>query len=184
MSEPDPPDAPTTVPSSDNETELDTAHDAEFTVFYRATTKQLVAFLMLQGAALADATDIIQDTMTQAYRRWRNINHPRAWAYRVASRALIRRMVDNRDTLVNEPPEPSPLLRSSDIERWEQRHDITRALAELPTRQRQVVTWTLFGYTPAEIAEVLQMAPGAVRQHLHRARQALCIRLKRRNGEQ
>jgi RNA polymerase sigma-70 factor (ECF subfamily) len=184
MSEPEPPDAPTAVPPGARGTELGTADDAEFTAFYRATTKPLVAFLILQGATLTDATDVTQDTMALAYRSWRDINHPHAWAYRVASRALIRHMLDNRDTPVKEPPEPSPLLRRSDIAYWEQRHDITRALAELPARQRQIMAWTIFGYTPAEIAAELRMAPGTVRQHLHRARRALSNRLKRKDGEQ
>jgi DNA-directed RNA polymerase specialized sigma24 family protein len=90
--------------------------DVTFTAFYLETIKPLVGFLLLQGARLADATDIAQDTMTAAYGRWRSIEHPRAWAHRVASRALIRKIASVREDSVIETPEPSPLLRATNIE--------------------------------------------------------------------
>lgn len=184
MSESDSPDAPAAAAAGSGETELDTARDAAFSAFYRTTTKPLVAFLIMQGATLTDAADIAQDTMIAAYRSWCAIDHPRPWAYRVASRALIRRILNSRDTPVEHPPEPSPLLRATDIDGWEQRHDIIRALAKLPHRQRQVMAWTLCGYTPTEIAEELRMTPGAVRQNLLLARRALITILARMDGDQ
>lgn len=94
--------------------------DATFTEFYRASIKPLVAFLILQGATLAEAADIAQDTMISAYHHWHTIAHPHAWTRRVASRAVIRHRVNQPET----PTDPLPhslLLRAGDIEGWELR---------------------------------------------------------------
>jgi RNA polymerase sigma factor (sigma-70 family) len=182
MSESNSPEAQTASRRSGAKNDADSDHDAEFRAFYHSTTKQLVAFLVIQGASLADAADITQDTMIKAYCRWPDIHHHRAWVYRVASRALIHLLLHSRDTPFDVVPEPSPLLRSTDIEHWERLHDIACAMAELPPRQRQVMAWALFDYTPAEIAEELHISAGAVRQNLMLARRTLHTHITRTGG--
>jgi RNA polymerase sigma-70 factor (ECF subfamily) len=151
------------------DTGIDTEVDAAFAAFYRESVPSLVAFLVMQGATLADAADIAQESMTKAYRDWHRLMHPRAWVHRVASRALIRRLVNDREHPVGEVPEPAPLLRATDIERWEQRHDIVCCLAKLPP---------LSDYRPAEIAVELDLPPATVRQTLFLARRALAAGLR------
>lgn len=160
---------------------VDAERETEFTRFYRETTTSLVAFLILQGATVAEAADIAQDTMTKAFHRWRTIDHPHAWTRRVASRAFIRLRVNQPETPIDPPPQP-PLLRGGDIEGWELRHDLVRALAQLPPRQRQIMAWTLNGHTPCEIADELALPPATVRQHLYLARQALSASLTRKGN--
>ncbi|WP_197289577.1 sigma-70 family RNA polymerase sigma factor [Saccharothrix sp. NRRL B-16348] len=155
-----------------------------FTDFYRATTPSLIAFLVWQGARLADAADVAQETMATAYRRWHDLDNPRAWAFRVASRALIRRLTSTREEPFAEPPEPSPLVRATAIEHWEQHHDIARAVTRLPPRQRQVMAWTLAGSTPAEIAAELGLKAETVRSTLLKARRALAKELHGAGGGQ
>lgn len=142
--------------------------DAEFSAFYRATVKHLVGFLILQGARPVEAADLAQDTMCTAYRRWSDLEHPRAWAFRVGSRALGRRLFSPED-LTAEPPEPSPLWRGTGIELTA----LVEAIAKLPPRQRQVLAWTLYEYTPTEIAAELGIHVDAVRASLHKARRAI-----------
>lgn len=156
-----------------------TGRDTDFTQFYREATKPLVAFLILQGATVTEAVDIAQDTMTKAFHRWHTINYPHAWTRRVASRAFIRLRVDHPETPVDPPPQ-SPLLHGGDIEGWELHDDLVRALAQLPSRQRQVMAWTLAGHTPGEIADELNISPATVRQHLYLARQTLSTSLARK----
>jgi RNA polymerase sigma-70 factor (ECF subfamily) len=51
---------------------------------------------------------------------------------------------------------------------------VASALAQLPDDQRTIVRlFEIDGFTSAEIAEVLQIAPGTVRWHLHQARRNL-----------
>jgi RNA polymerase sigma-70 factor (ECF subfamily) len=184
MSESDPTDGPIMAQPDTDALSVDTDLNTAFEAFYRKNTKPLVAFLLLQGASLVDATDIVQDTMTAAYRRWPSITHPRAWAYRVASRALVRLVSSIREDHVIEPPQPNPLLRDTNIEQWEQHQDIIGILGHLPPRQRQVMAWTLSSYTPSEIANELNMTPEAVRSTLLKARQALRILLQTKSGGQ
>lgn len=147
--------------------------DAAFIAFYRRFVPTLVAFLVWQGARLDVAADIAQDTMIKAYQRWSEIHHPESWARRVASRAFARHIARVPDPSPD-PPEHSSLLPTpTNVQEWEQRHEVLRLLARLPPRQRQVLAWTLDGYTPAEIAEELGITPEAVRASLMKARRAL-----------
>jgi RNA polymerase sigma-70 factor (ECF subfamily) len=156
----------------------------EFTTFYRATLRPLVQFLMNQGASLHLAADIAQDTMTKAYRRWMDIEQPRAWAHRVASRALVRHFSRAVEDPTESIPEPSSLLPRPDAaHEWEAQQSTLHVLQALPPRQRQVLAWTLSGYTPTEIADELGMSPEAVRSSLKKARRAATQHLDQ-NGEQ
>src|SRR5688572_13634395 len=147
----------------------------EFAAFYRTTFKPLTAFVLMHGATLVEAADIVQDTMIEAYRSWDRIDHHRAWAYRVASRTFGRRQFAAVEDVVAVPPEPAPPL-CGDIENWEQQQDLLTALAVLPPRQQQVMAWRLSGFRPTEIADELGITPEAVRSSLAKARQALSAR--------
>lgn len=153
--------------------------DREFAAFYREAVTPLVAFLVVQGATLADAAEIAQDSMAKAYRDWARLEQPRAWVHRVAARALVRLLADKRERLVDQVPELTQLVRATDIERWEQRHDIVSGLAQLPPRQRQIMAWTLSDYRPAEIAAELGLESAVVRQSLFVARKTLAAQLAR-----
>jgi RNA polymerase sigma-70 factor (ECF subfamily) len=158
--------------------------NAAFSEFYRQFTPTLVAFLIWQGARLPDAADISQETMIKAYQRWSEIRQPESWARRVASRALVRRIASIAEEPIDDPPEHSSLLPSlTNVEAWEQQHQVLRLLDPLPPRQRQVMAWALDGYTPAEIAEELEITPEAVRANLMKARRALASYLSTTEDE-
>src|SRR4029453_17730364 len=90
-----------TEPSSPSDllTRHPQAIDAEFSAFYRGDLKQLVAFMVVQGARLSDAAEIAQEAMALAYRSWPTIKHPKAWVRRVASRGLARRIASLEEDL-------------------------------------------------------------------------------------
>ena len=158
--------------------------DATFIAFYREFVPTLVAFLLWQGARLPDAAEIAQETMLQAYRHWVTVRQPRAWARRVASRMYTRRIASIEEFTVSEVPDRAPLLPSqTNLEAWEQRHEILRLLATLPARQRQVMAWTLDGYGPSEIAEELRITPEAVRSNLMKARRTLAAHIAQAGGD-
>ncbi|WP_079185816.1 sigma-70 family RNA polymerase sigma factor [Streptomyces sp. NBRC 110465] len=143
----------------------------DFSSFYRQHVKALVAFLINQGASVSDASDIAQMTMEKLYQRWADIEYHKAWAYKVASRELIRKFADVRESPVEEVPEPSSLLPDpASMSEWESRHYALRVLQVLPPRQRQIMAWTLSDFTPGEIAEQLSLSPEAVRASLKKAR--------------
>ncbi|MHA7957445.1 RNA polymerase sigma factor [Streptomyces sp. L500] len=158
--------------------------DEAFSAFYRATVRPLVGFLINQGASLAVAADIAQDTMTKAYQRWSELRDPRAWAHTVASRALIRTFASVGEDLVDMVPEPTSLLARPDaIAEWEARYDARPMLASLPPRQRQILAWTLAGYTPGDIADLLGLPAETVRGSLAKARRAATAYLATKEGE-
>jgi RNA polymerase sigma factor (sigma-70 family) len=170
-----PPAAPTPQP------EMSTANRDLYIAFYREFVPKLVAFLVFLGASLNDAADLAQETMIDAYRSWSEIEYPRAWAKRVASRKYLRRVAQLEE--LPEPDAPSPLLPSGlEVSEWEGRHEVLRLLAELPPRQRQVMAWSYDGYTASEIAAELSMTVDAVRTNLMRARRALASKLGLREG--
>jgi RNA polymerase sigma factor (sigma-70 family) len=155
----------------------DTENVANFNEFYRGFVPILIVFLMWQGANFADAANIAQETMTTAYRRWSEIDHPKLWARTVASRKLARHIASVEEDPVEAPEGNSLLPDSFDQETWEQRHAILVALSHLSPRQRQVMAWTLDGYAPAEIASDLQINFQTVRANLTHGRRALAAYL-------
>ncbi|WP_274916040.1 RNA polymerase sigma factor [Streptomyces sp. WZ-12] len=158
--------------------------DAEFSAFYRETIRPLAAFLINQGATVHVAADIAQDTMTTAYRRWNDLRTPKAWAYKVASRALIRKIAAVEEDLVDDLPEPTSLLTRPDaIAEWEARHDALPLLRSLPPRQRQILAWTMAGFTPGDIANELDLPADTVRANLKKARRAAVAYLGVREEE-
>ncbi|OKJ85700.1 hypothetical protein AMK33_38775 [Streptomyces sp. CB02400] len=157
--------------------------DEEFSAFYRENIRLLVGFLINHGASLHTASDIAQDTMTDAYMQWADIADPKTWVHKTASRALIRRAT-SIDDLVEEVPEPTALLpRPDDIAEWEVQHDALPLLRSLPPRQRQVMAWALAGFTPTEIADHLGLRPETVRANLGRARRTAANYLTAREEE-
>ncbi|MEU0879252.1 sigma-70 family RNA polymerase sigma factor [Lentzea sp. NPDC005914] len=154
-----------------------------FDDFYLTHFKPLTVFLLMHGATLTEANDVAQDTMIEAHRSWHRIGSPKAWAHSTASRTLARRRFAAVEDLVADPPESAPPLCGTDIEQWEQRHDVLDLLAGLPERQRQVMAWTQAGFSPKEIAEQLGISSEAVRASLMKARQTLSRRLRRDGGD-
>ena len=60
---------------------------------------------------------------------------------------------------------------------------VLEVLRLLPYRQRQVLAWVYDGYTPAEIATILNLDSGTVRASLHKARETLKPYLTREGGQ-
>ena len=143
-----------------------------FSAFYRQDYPSLVAFLLWQGAQLADASDIAQETMIVAFQSWNTIEHPKAWTRRVASRRWASKIAGIKEVPVGEPPElPVPLTKEA-VTDLEERQEVLRVLRLLPPRQRQILAWTYDKFTPAEIAAELGLTAEAVRASLMKARRA------------
>ncbi len=76
-------------------------------------------------------------------------------------------------------PEPSPLDRL--LER-EERSEVSRAVASLASRHRQVIELSMRGDTPADIARKLGVKRNAADALLHRARRRLAVTLESSRG--
>ena len=157
------------------------SQEDQFRAFYMDQVPRLVSMLMALGASLDLATDLVQETMIVAFRRWTAIRNPFAWVRKVARRKLYAhfgRSRHNSGIQVDAIHDGQLLLRSSSsIDEWVARHAILEVLAGLPSRQREVMTLTLDGHQPAEIADMIGIEPQAVRASLLKARRAVRKRL-------
>jgi RNA polymerase sigma-70 factor (ECF subfamily) len=127
-----------------------------------------------------DAEDVVQESFLAALQRIETFERGRPfgpWLLRiVANRAINWR---KSRTLRHTEPIPDTAVSAEEspaktAERSELRGELARALARLPAQQRWIVAlFEIDGFSGAEIADMLEMAPGTVRWHLHEARQAL-----------
>ncbi|MBF4163931.1 RNA polymerase sigma factor SigM [Nocardioides sp. CBS4Y-1] len=136
-----------------------------------------------------DAADGLQDALIAAYRRAETFRGDCAvttWLHRVVVNACLDRLralnVRRAEPLPDDVEEyaragrdrPAPLDPSVATEVSEQRGLVLRALRELPDEQRAaIVLVDLEGHSVAEVAEMLQCAPGTVKSRCSRGRARL-----------
>lgn len=150
------------------------SRDESFEVFYLQEYPRLLALARgLVGAVHAE--DVAQDAMLVACRRWREVSQkqrPDLWVRRVCSNMAVstfrRRIRDARTVArLSAGRSEAVLMPGASEEFWS-------AVRTLPARQAQAAALRFVYDMPiAEIAATMQCSPGAVKQHLSRARKAL-----------
>lgn len=158
-------------------------HVPSYEQFFRESFPKLTQRLRIlcsYDESMAD--DIAQEAFLLAYHRWDHLSateHPYAWVKKVAVRLAWRWL---KERSKRQPADLATELleiaseNNADIPMLV---DLKRALAQLPPRQREVATLRmLLDFEPTEIADVLGLAPGTVRAHLHAARKTLSTRLE------
>lgn len=121
-----------------------------------------------------DAEDLVQDTYTRALTgRFEEGTNLRAWLFRILRNAFLdharRRQIVLEipdDTL--DPPDPGP-----DALRHVTATEVIRAIGELPVETRFVVVLDVEGFSEAEIADIVRVAPGTVKSRLSRGKARL-----------
>lgn len=182
----DTPEAPTATTSSDEATsEVDRSSAVPessrawpgFPEFYHKQTPRVIAFLMTLGADKENAIGITQDAMAVTSKNWNDITSHKAYVRKIASRMWARvlskptyKEVDLAEIEEEYSDTADPLHFV--IRRAEHLAVLSR-LRRLPLRQRQVTAWRYDGYTPTEIADILDIDVRAVRANLHKARMNL-----------
>lgn len=152
-----------------------------FEDFYRREYAAVVGLAYALSGNRWAAEDLAQDAFLAAHRSWSRIaqfDQPGAWVRRVVSNLAVsafrRRMAEGR-ALGRIVRRQSPVvgeLSADDAEFW-------RAVRALPRRQAQVVALFYLEDRPvAEVAEILDMAPGTVKKHLYDGRHTLARRLR------
>jgi RNA polymerase sigma factor (sigma-70 family) len=155
-----------------------------FEAFYMREYHAVVGLAYALSGNRSIAEDLAQEAFLAAHRNWGRIGRyeqPGAWVRRVVANLSVsafRRRVAEAKALVRlGEREPLVELEASDLEFW-------RVVRSLPKRQAQVVALHYLEDRPiAEIAEVLEMAPGTVKKHLFDGRRALAHRLRIEEGE-
>jgi RNA polymerase sigma-70 factor, ECF subfamily len=137
-----------------------------------------LAFALTGDRAVAE--DVVQDAFLEAYRKWDRIgayDQPAAWVRRVAANMAVsafrRRRGELRmlTQLGARQPRFAPEFSPSTLAFWQ-------AVRSLPKRQAQVAALFYLEDRPiAEVAQILKMAEGTVKKHLHDGRKALAQKL-------
>jgi RNA polymerase sigma-70 factor (ECF subfamily) len=133
-----------------------------------------------------DAEDVVQDAFLAALVKLETFDRSRPfgpWLLRI----VVNRGLNVRKARALRQTEPIPEEARSpgaspheSAERSELREELQRALAQLPDEQRWIVEHVeRDGVTGPQIAEMLEMAEGTVRWHLHQARHTLRAALNR-----
>ena len=161
-----------------------------FEQFVSSYGDRIYAFGMRVCGHREDARDVAQDTLLQAYRSLKKLEHPealRSWLYRVVSNACLmkrrkgkfepRRELSLDELMPSGPDEaaaeiPDPSSRPDDtVARKELQSVVREAIAALPKHYRVVlVLRDMEQLTTPETAEVLDLPESTIKMRLHRAR--------------
>jgi RNA polymerase sigma-70 factor, ECF subfamily len=144
---------------------------------YREHADRIFGLCLRLSGDRVRATELAQDVFVRAWEqldRLRPDSDAGAWLWRLATNVVLNAMRADRRRLARVAPVAEPGL----LERAElgtplpvRRLSIDAAIARLPDRAREVfVLHDVEGFAHAEVAEMLEVAEGTVRAHLHRAR--------------
>jgi RNA polymerase sigma-70 factor, ECF subfamily len=142
-----------------------------FEEFFQAEHVRLARALYLLTGTAAEADELSQDAMVRVYERWdrvRQMDSPQGYLFRTAlnlHRSRLRGLASRARHILQAAPSPDPaeVVQSRDI--------LARALASLPTGQREaVVLVEWLGMDHEEAATALRIKPGSVRARLSRAK--------------
>lgn len=137
-----------------------------------------------------DARDVVQDTLLQAFRSLKDLEHPgalRSWLYRVASNACLMKRRRSKfapqrevslDDLMPGPDGPGPIeipdasaLPEDEARRAQVRAIVQEAITELPADYRIVlVLRDMEQLTTRETSSALDLPETTIKMRLHRAR--------------
>src|SRR5262245_14171340 len=144
---------------------------AAFDVLVQTSTRRLygIALRILRDTHLAE--DLVQESLIDAWRDMRALRDPGlfdGWVTRILVRNCYRRAQRERTARqvlhANREESLNPMAEIDDRDRLE------RAFRQLTPDHRTVVVLRYYlDWEPAEIAEVLALAPGTVRSRLHYA---------------
>jgi RNA polymerase sigma-70 factor (sigma-E family) len=162
---------------------LPAGRNAALTALFAADYRGLVGLARLLVNDRAGAEDVVQDAFLALSRRWGRLRDPvAAHAYLQRSvvngaRSRLRRSyVRQRLHLVPSPDEPS--AESAVLDRA-QASQMRVLIGALSGRQREVLVLRYYlDLSEAEIAELLGISTGSVKQHASRAINRLAARLE------
>ena len=165
---------------------------AAFATLYRRYVDRVYGYAFYQLGDHHDAEDATERTFMAALRGLPEFEDRgstfRAWLFRIAHntvanahRSRSRRRAEPLPESFERPApnaDPAGLVAVAD-----ELHEVRRAIAEMPDDRRQVILLRFVdGLSTAEVAEVLDRSPGAVRVLLHRSLRDLAQRLGRSAG--
>jgi RNA polymerase sigma-70 factor (sigma-E family) len=150
--------------------------EGEYVEYVTARMSALRRFAFLLCGDEHRADDLVQQTITRLYERWRRARTATSLD-RYVRTMLVRAFVDERRrgwstrvALTEQPPEPASLA-APDVE---QRAVLRQALARVPRRQQAVLVLRFLCDLPVdEVARLLDCSAGNVKSQTHHGLAAL-----------
>ena len=153
---------------------------------FAAHHSQLLSYAMLTVPDAALAQDVVQEAFLVLHARYGKLRDPLPYLYKViqnqARAEWRRRAIERPDPYAADlasPPVPSfedQVVANS--EAGSLARILASAVRQLSPRQREVLTLTMSGCSPGEVARRLGLPANAVRVHLHHARGKVRARLE------
>lgn len=144
---------------------------------YREHADRIYGLCLRMSGDAVRATELTQDVFVRAWEqldRLRPDSDAGAWLWRLATNVVLNALRSDRRRVARVAPvaEPGLLERPSlGTPLPVRRMSLDAAIARLPDRAREVfVLHDVEGFSGPEIAQLLGVAEGTVRAHLHRAR--------------
>ncbi len=157
---------------------------ADIAAFYEKEMPRLVLFVkaLNSGLDMYAAADVAQTAFERALPRWAGLRHPKAWLYRVAqNEALARGAAIQREVPTQAVPEQPDQMSAALAAEWRaEQRDVMAFLQTLAPKQRLVMSWTLAGFSDAEIGRALDITTDAVKKNRQYAKQNLRKQLEAR----
>lgn len=156
--------------------EVTTEAGIPFDDYFRARFASLVALLVkVEAARFDEAEDAVAAAMAAAHPLWDTIIDPDRWVWRVARNHFVKARIRERRRLRRLWEVIGQLSSARDCQLPDDdSEDLVLALVgRLPREQRAVMAFTYDGWSPAEIAELLEKDPQTVRSTLRQARIAV-----------
>ena len=157
---------------------------AAFDAVYAAHVDRVFALCLRMTADERRAEELTQDVFVKVWRRlgtFRGESALTTWLHRVTVNTVLddRKARGRRPTQLSAVPDAAYGLEGADTSDPGARLRLERALASLPARAREaIVLHGIEGYSYEEVAELMGVALGTVKSHIHRARALLLERLE------
>lgn len=153
----------------------------QFEDLYRREFRSIVGSVYAFSGSPA-AEDLTQEAFLEAARNWKDVGaleRPGAWVRLVALRKANRhRQRRTRETRILTEEFPGVDTSVSFAELPAERAEFWQVVRELPRRQAQcLVLHYQAGYTVAEIADILAISAGTIKNYLHHGRRNLAKQL-------
>jgi RNA polymerase sigma-70 factor (sigma-E family) len=159
--------------------------NAAVSELFLAQHARLVTLAQMLVGDLATAEDVVQDAFAALYRRWTWLREKGAAGGYVqtavvnGARTQLRRRRHLSYVPVDESIEIEAAAVDADLLRKEMHQVLSRGLAQLPIRQREVVVLRYYlDQSEQEIAATLSISRGSVKKHASRALATLGARLE------
>jgi RNA polymerase sigma-70 factor (ECF subfamily) len=153
--------------------------EGAFEQLYRWHVNRVYAVCLRLCCDAVTAQELTQDAFVRAWERLDSFRHESAfssWLYRLTVNVVLgdRRSRQRRAAKMAEAESIDGLYSGSEAPSHETRLDLEAAIALLPDGARQVfVLHDVEGYKHEEISNLIGIAPGTSKAHLHRARKVL-----------